>query len=345
VPDDETQVTKFWIIGHAAPNSAAVQLGLRTSFRWRAQPLRASVSFGGRPAPSLPTASWTTGLDRTRRSALELLASGYRLVEGPRVDADGGLYFSDVHGGGVYRRSRDGALETVVPKRRGVGGIALHADGGIVCSGRNICHVRNGETRIVFELPNTPGWNDIFTDSQGRIYAGTMRTSPFGDASEPRTPGELWRIDAEGKAIELYGDVSLTNGIGFSPDGTTLYHSDTVRGHVIAHDVAADGSCTRRREFARLERGGPDGLAVDAEGYVWVAAYGGSCVSRFAPDGKLERHVEVPAREVTSVCFGGDDPSDLYIATADNTDTPSLRGCVFRTRAPSPGLTVPLARI
>ena len=114
---------------------------------------------------------------------------------------------------------------------------------------------------------------------------------------------------------------------------------------MIAHDLAADGSCGRRRVFATLERGGPDGLAVDTEGYVWVAAYGGGCVSRFSPDGKLERHVEVPAREVTSVCFGADDPSDLYIATADNTQTPSARGSIFRTRAPSPGLAVPSARI
>ncbi len=276
---------------------------------------------------------------------VELLASGYGLVEGPRVDEQDALYFSDVHGGGVFRRSPDGEVEVVVPKRRGVGGIALHADGGIVCSGRSICHVRDGETRILFDPPDTPGFNDLFTDRQGRVYAGTMRTSPFGDVEGPRTPGELWRIDAEGKAVELYGDVSLTNGIGFSPDGTVLYHSDTARSHVIAHDVGPDSACHNRRAFAVLDRGGPDGLAVDEEGFVWVAAYGGGCVSRFDPRGRLERHIEVPAREVTSVCFGGGDGRDLYIATAGNDDDPSLRGCVFRTRAPVAGLPAPLARI
>jgi gluconolactonase len=277
---------------------------------------------------------------------MELLASGYGLVEGPRVAADGSLYFSDVHGGGVYRRAPDGELTLVVPKRRGVGGIALHADGGIVCSGRNICHVRDGDTRILFDPPDTPGFNDIFTDESGRIYAGTMRTSPFGGASEnERTPGELWRIDAEGKATELYGDVNLTNGIGFSPDGKAIYHSDTARSHVIAHDVAPDGGCSNRRVFAKLERGGPDGLAVDVDGFVWVAAYGGSCVCRFDPTGRLDQNVEVPALEVTSLCFGGDDGRDLYIATAGNAEEPSLRGCVFRTRAPVAGLPAPLARI
>ncbi len=277
---------------------------------------------------------------------MELLASGYGLVEGPRVDSENRLYFSDVHGGGVYRRSPDGSLETIVPKRRGVGGIALHAERGIVCSGRNICHVLDGETRILFDPPETPGFNDIFTDAQGRVYAGTMRTSPFGDAATgPRTPGELWRIDAEGKAVELYGDVSLTNGIGFSPDGPVIYHSDTARSHVIAHDVAPDGSAANRRAFATLDRGGPDGLAVDVEGFVWVAAFGGSCVSRFAPDGRLDQPVEVPAKEVTSLCFGGDDGRDLYVATAGNSDDPRLKGCVFRTRAPTAGLAAPLVRI
>ena len=277
---------------------------------------------------------------------MELLESGYGLVEGPRVDSENRLYFSDVHRGGVYRRTPEGLVETVVPKRRGVGGIALHADGGIVCSGRNICHVRDGETRILFDPPETPGFNDLFTDSQGRVYVGSMRTSPFGDAAAgPRTPGELWRIDAEGKAVELYGDVSLTNGIGFSPDGAVIYHSDTARSHVIAHDVAPDGSCTNRRAFAILDRGAPDGLAVDTQGFVWVAAYGGGCVSRFAPDGRLDQHVEVPAKEVTSLCFGGDDGRDLYVATAGNSDDPALKGCVFRDRAPVAGLPAPLARL
>ena len=277
---------------------------------------------------------------------MELLASGYGLVEGPRVDSENRLYFSDVHGGGVYRRTPEGRLETIVPKRRGVGGIALHADGGIVCSGRNICHVRDGETRILFDPPETPGFNDLFSDARGRVYAGTMRTSPFGDAAAgSRTPGELWRIDAAGEAVELYADVSLTNGIGFSPDGTVIYHSDTARSQVIAHDVAPDGSCRNRRPFAILDRGGPDGLCVDVEGFVWVAAYGGSCVSRFGPDGRVDRHVDVPAKEVTSLFFGGDDGCDLYVTTAGNSDDPGLRGCVFRTRAPVAGLPAPLVRV
>ena len=275
---------------------------------------------------------------------MELLASGYTLIEGPRVDAEDRLYFSDVHSGGVYRRSPDGEIETVVPKRRGVGGIALHAKGGIVCSGRNICQVRDGHTRILFDPPDTPGFNDLFVDAEGRVITGTMRTSPFTRSRE-RTPGECWRIESEGSATELYGDISLTNGIGFSPDGRTLYHADTARNHVVAHDVTDDGRCVNRRALASPDRGRPDGLAVDEEGCLWVACFAGGCVTRFAPDGRLLSHLEVPAENITSVCFGGSDRRDLYVVTAGSQDDPESSGSIFRTRAPVAGLAVPMATI
>src|SRR5258705_6046484 len=105
-----------------------------------------------------------------RLMKLETLASGYGLIEGPRADGAGNLYFSDVTNGGVFRRRPDGAIDTVVPKRRGVGGIALHADGGIVISGKNICHVKDGTTRILVVRPDAPGFNDLFTAAQGPVY-------------------------------------------------------------------------------------------------------------------------------------------------------------------------------
>jgi gluconolactonase len=277
--------------------------------------------------------------------ALETLAHGYGLVEGPRVDAAGNLYFSDVPNGGVYRRAPDGTITTAVPKRRGVGGIALHADGGIIVSGRDISHVRNGETRILLAPEGVPGFNDIFTDSAGRLLAGSLRFSTF-DTTGPRPPGELWRLDADGTSTVLYGDVGLTNGIGFSPDGRRLYHSDSAARHIILHDVAEDGSVSNRRVLATLDNGVPDGLAVDEDGCVWVAvARGGSCVLRYRPDGKLDQTLPVPAGSVTSLCFGGDDRRDLYIVTADNTDEPERKGTIFRTRAPAAGVAVPLARV
>jgi gluconolactonase len=275
-------------------------------------------------------------------SDIETLAWGYGLVEGPRVDADDNLYFSDVHGGGVYRRQPDGEIDTVVPKRRGVGGIALHADGGLVISGRNICHVRDGETRIVF-APDAPGLNDLFVDRTGRVICGTMRSDPFS-TDGPRTSGECYRIDLDGEAAELYGDVALTNGIGFSPDGAILYHSDTTRG-VWAHDYD-DGSVSGRRMFVSGDVVSPDGLAVDEAGNVWIADVSGTgAVRAFDPHGTEVGRVEVPAEMVTSVCFGGPDRRDLYVVTADNTQIADRRGTIYRTRVDTAGCTVPAARV
>ncbi|MDP6607175.1 MAG: SMP-30/gluconolactonase/LRE family protein [Dehalococcoidia bacterium] len=275
---------------------------------------------------------------------IETLCYGFGLIEGPRVDADDNLYFSDVPNGGVYRRAPDGEIETVVPKRRGVGGIALHASGGIVVSGRNICHVKDGETRVLFDPDGIPGFNDIYTDAAGRVYAGSLRYV-LDDPGSPPQPGELWRIDAEGEAVELYGGVRLSNGVGLSPDHRTIYHSDTTAGHVIAHDVTADGAVSNRRVFAEIVAGRPDGLAVDERGGVWIAAIGDGSVSRYGLDGKLDRRIKVPAVSVTSLCFGGSDGRDMYIVTSDNTQDEDRGGTVFRTRVDVAGVPAPMATI
>lgn len=285
--------------------------------------------------------------------SVETLAYGFGLVEGPRCDADGNLYFSDVPNGGVYRVTPDGEVSTVIPKRRGVGGIALHAAGGIVVSGRDICHVKDGVTRILFARQDIPGFNDLFCDAAGRVYTGSMRSDPFSTTG-PRTPGECYRIDAEGQATAIYGDVSLSNGIGLSPDGTKLYHVDSAPRRIWVHTIDAAGNVSDRRVFADLSRNGaawpgtdvtPDGLAVDEEGGVWVALVDGGCVQRFTPEGQLSVRVEVPASFVTSLCFGGADRRTLFVVSSDNTEDPDRKGSVFRTRSPYAGAAVHPARI
>ncbi len=277
---------------------------------------------------------------------METLAYGYGLIEGPRVDDDGNLYFSDVVNGGVRRRSPTGEITVVVPKRRGVGGIALHADGGLVVSGRNICHVLDGETRVLFET-DSMGFNDLMTDTEGRVYCGTIRSDPF-DETGPRVAGEAYRINLDGSVDELYDGVGLTNGIGFSPDGTRIYHADTASGQVICHRIDRTGDAERlvdRRGIGHAAGFQPDGLAVDEDGTIWVADYGAGSVVGLSPEGASVARIDVPSRAVTSLCFGGSDRRDLYIVTADNTEDPSRRGTIFRTRADVAGLTTPLARV
>lgn len=273
---------------------------------------------------------------------LEMLACGFGLIEGPRVDDADNLYFSDVPNGGVYRRDAAGQITVAVPKRRGVGGIALHAEGGLVVGGRNICHVVDGETRVVFE-PG-PAFNDLMTDSEGRVVCGTLRIDPFA-ADAPPEPGDAYRIELDGTATHMYGGVRLTNGIGFSPDGSRIYHSDSLANHLICHDVE-DDHYVNRRALGEHRSFNPDGLAVDEEGMIWVADYAIGCVRGIDPDNGTEvTRIEVPSNAVTSLCFGGHDRLDLYIVTADNTDDPDRAGTIFRTRAEVPGLDVPLARI
>jgi gluconolactonase len=268
-----------------------------------------------------------------------VIASGYGLVEGPTVAGDGSVYFSDVLGGGVYRAGTDGSVETVVPKRRGVGGLALHASGGIVASGRDIVRV-DGDTSTLFSIEGLPGWNDLCTDARGRVYAGALRFAVFDRDAAP-VPGELWRIDAPGRATRLYGDVVHPNGVALAPDERTIYHSDTRSHAVVVHDLDDEGHAHRRRTIDTGAFGQPDGLAVDEHGAIWVALLG-SGIGRFTPDGALDRHVAPPATMVTSLCLHG---HDLYVATADNSEQPELGGCLLHTTVDVAGAPVHPARI
>lgn len=274
--------------------------------------------------------------------SFDVLAHGFGLIEGPRYQG-GALLFSDVTRGGVYRLTSPGQVETLIPKRRGVGGIAVHADGGVVVSGRNICHVRDGVSTTIFEVPDVGGFNDLYTDTSGRLYVGSLRSDPFGDAAA-RIPGELYRLNLDGSSERLYGDIGLTNGIGFSPDGGRLYHSDSAAKAIVLHDVDGEGRVSNRRESPKLTKGIPDGLAVDRAGEIWVATYDGGSIDRLDASGVLIDRYEVPSRAVTSLCFGGEDLCDLYVVTADHSDE-SLEGCVLRTRVEVPGLPAPPARV
>jgi gluconolactonase len=274
----------------------------------------------------------------------ETWASGFALVEGPTDDGAGGLYFSDVLGGGVHHLDADGSVELVVPKRRGVGGLALHTDGGLVLSGRDLVHVKDGTTRTVLSVPGTAGWNDLCTDAEGRVYAGSLRFAVF-DPDAKEVPGECWRVDPGGAAEALYGGVVHANGIGVSPDARRLWHADTRRGVLVLHDLDRAGRATNRREVRVAGPGLPDGLAFDAEGCAWVASAGGGRVDRFDPDGRALGSVAVPAHVVTSVCFGGADRRDLIVVSADHADEPVRRGSIFRARSETPGAPVFAARV
>ena len=277
------------------------------------------------------------------------LATGYGLIEGPVWDSAEGLYFSDVLGGGVYLLGRTDNVSLAVPKRRGVGGMALHAEGGLVAGGRDIVHVSLADhsMQVLFDQKGADGavgFNDLTTDAKGRIYVGSIAFAIFR-GEEPK-PGNLYVIDLDGRVRRISDGILLTNGLGFSSDGRLLYHSDARRELVRVYDVLDDGSVGPWRAFAALGPGSvPDGLKVAADGSVWVADAHGGRVAVFGPDGRHRRDIPVSRPMVTSLCFGGDDLRDLYIVTGSRGGPSESCGTVYRLRSDVAGLPLPPARV
>lgn len=291
----------------------------------------------------------------TMNNSLELIATGYGLVEGPRTDdrqdtdsdTSGSLWFTDISGGTVNRRDPTGAFETVVTDRPMIGGLALHADGGLVMSGPNVAHWQNGTFRVLLERDGVKSFNDLHTDSLGRVYVGAIRADISDLRAEPDPPGEAYRIELDGSITELYGGVGVSNGIGFAPDGRTLYHVDSTSRGLWVHDVDTAGGLSGRRHIgkAAFERGIPDGMCVDTQGNLWVAHVGGRRVVKLDPDGAVLDELAVPASWVTSCAFGGDNYEELFIVSADNLDDKALGGCIWRCRPGVAGHPTPLARV
>ncbi|MEM7093594.1 MAG: SMP-30/gluconolactonase/LRE family protein [Actinomycetota bacterium] len=282
---------------------------------------------------------------------LTKLSEGYGLIEGPVWDSDRGLLFSDVHFGGVYAVDDQGAVSTVIEHRRGIGGMARHANGeGLVVGGRNIAFkpFDGGDTVELLAQDaggRAVGFNDLTTDRAGRIYVGELGASPFAEDAG-KLPGVLWMIDLDGTATVVGHDVLLTNGLGFSPDGSTLYHSDSTRGAVMCYSVNDDGTLGPKELFAETERGAPDGLVVSEDGAVWVAlASGGHGVAVFDANGSHRDHIEIPMPMCTSVCFGGDDLRRLYIVSGSDGMPTDRAGAVFVIDTDVAGLPVEPARI
>lgn len=292
---------------------------------------------------------------------LEFLAGGYDLVEALRVDDQGRLYFSEMfRDGGVFRRSPDGGIERIVKERKAVGGIAFRERGGLALNGRGLAlwDEQTGELRDIFtQWQGEPilHLNDLTVTRDGSIITGSwgfelpdsheVAESVTIEATEPLPSGSLFRIDPAGKVTKLEDDIIVSNGMGFSPDWRIFYVADTGRNSVLAYDVNPGWTLSNRREFAAMPAGAPDGLAMDIEGGVWVAAYAGGEVVRFRPDGAIDRRIKIPALKATTLVFGGPGLQDLYISTGDNAEEPSRGGSIYRMRSDIPGMPVPKTRL
>jgi sugar lactone lactonase YvrE len=155
--------------------------------------------------------------------------------------------------------------------------------------------------------------NDGYVDARGRFWAGTTGLGGV------RERGSLYRLDPDGKVHRILERVTASNGLDWSPDNRTFYFTDRALSRIDQFDFdLGAGAIANRRPFVEfpLDFGFPDGLIVDADGFVWVGMWEGGSLHRYAPDGRLDRIIPVPASQTTKCAFGGSDLTDLYITTA-----------------------------
>jgi sugar lactone lactonase YvrE len=238
-----------------------------------------------------------------------------KLAEGPGWDArTQRLLWVDIEGCRlhVFENGEDRAIGLHAM----VGAAAPTSDGEVLVALADrleLVDLADESMQTLVRLPHGPAVraNDGACDSAGRFWIGTMG---LGD-----TPGAgaLYRYD--GTLQRVLEGVMLSNGLGWTSDDARMYYIDSGVQRVDVFDFElASGRLDERRPFVEIERsdGIPDGLTVDDEGGVWVAFYGGSCVRRYDESGRLDAVLEVPAKNITSCCFGGDDGRSLFVTTA-----------------------------
>jgi sugar lactone lactonase YvrE len=280
------------------------------------------------------------------------IAAGFCFLEAPRADGRG-VWFSECALGGIRCLRPDGHIDTWLAQRKPIGGLAINADGAILCSGPDGIAWVNPATGAAGMLLDTidgkpvGGVNDMMPDGQGGLIFGTLDHAAIREG-KPSGRSALYRLNVDGRLTQLCEGLKVANGIGISPDGRRLYHSESMAG-TYAYDLLPDGSVGEGRLLN--EDLDCDGLAVDAEGAVWIACVRSGTVARVMPDGKLNRRVPIPGGHVTSICFGGSDWRDVYVTTASTGAVEvvlkggvpaSMTGALYHARAEVPG--VPVAR-
>lgn len=262
------------------------------------------------------------------------------------------LYFVDIKRCRIHRFDpQTGDLDTLELTEE-VGCIGLVTGGGFIGGLRSGIWLIDAHGKPVRKLADNPEdqvvsrFNDGMVDPMGRFIAGTV------DESREKGIAGLYRYDRNGLA-QLANGLLTSNGVAFSPDGMRLYHADTLRYTLYTYDYAPEtGAATNRQIFARfgsdMDKGRPDGGAVDVHGCYWTALFEGGRVRRYSPDGTLLAEYPVPVKCPTMVTFGGADMRTLYCTSASFGRSDAelaafpLSGGLFAMRTDVPGLQKPL---
>ena len=270
-----------------------------------------------------------------------MLAATAILGEGPVWDpAANCLYWIDIKRPAVYRYEPGLGQTGVWALPTAVGCISPVVGGQLLLADRDgfaLLDPADGQlTRVGDPEPECPEnrFNDGKVDRAGRFWAGTVYEQAVREA------GSLYRLDPNLEITKCVSGLTCPNGIGWSPDNRTMYFTDTMRRIIWAYEYDfGSGDLGGRRVFAQLEAndGLPDGLTVDAQGYVWSAVWDGWRLIRFAPDGTLDREIHLPVQRPTSCMFGGPLLDTLYVTSASiGVEGAPLSGGLF---AIQPGVT------
>jgi sugar lactone lactonase YvrE len=242
------------------------------------------------------------------------IRAGAQLGEGPRWDAAAGrLLWVDIEGRSLHVSDPATEADRAIEVDNRIGAAAPMADGRVlVALADRLAALDLAEESLetLTSFPHGPRLrtNDGACDPRGRFWIGTTELD-FAPGQ-----GTLYRYD--GDLLPVLTELTLSNGLAWSPAGTLMYFVDSLTYRVDVFDF--DDFPSGRRPFVEIERGEgiPDGLAVDDEGGVWLALYGGGSVRRYSPVGTLDHVLELPAKNVTACCFGGAGLRDLYVTSA-----------------------------
>lgn len=252
---------------------------------------------------------------------LEIAADGGDLCgECPVWDAKTrSLYWTDIERQLFFRYDHQSGSHETLKQGLQINGFRRNAAGGFVITNSGGIWLWDGAEGLRLIADKSDGarcqMNDCVADGRGRLLSGSC----FYSGNESYELGKLLQVGNHGEVIILDEGFHLSNGLGFSPDGRSLYFTDSAARRIFVYDYdQARGAVSRRRVLVEVPatEGLPDGLAVDGEGYIWSAQWYGGCVIRYDPDGCVERRLPVPAKQTTSIAFGGDHLTDIFITTA-----------------------------